>query len=206
MTDTDTFDPAAPTVELTPDDVEQYTDGRLAASDPETSRLLNSALSTARRYCGWRVTPSAVETLTLDGPGGRLLTLPTLCVIELQSVTEDDVELDIDDLRWSRAGLVRKSHRHRGHRWWSHEYGSIEVTMNHGYADAWGWQSAVLELVDRMATLPGNVIGNSGPMVENQVGHVTQRWALTISNPANQRLFSMLNHDIIDPYRLEYVA
>ncbi|OIN79805.1 hypothetical protein BMG05_16585 [Mycobacterium malmoense] len=184
---------------MTPDDVEQYTTGRLAASDPETARLLTTALAAARAYCGWRVTPVAVETITVDGPGSRLLSLPTLQLVELQAVTENGVELDIDELHWSKAGLVRKKSGHR----WSHRYDAITVTMNHGYDNAWGWQSAVLELIDRQAAAVGNVVGNSGPMVEKMVGHVTHRWALTISNPANQRLFSMLNHDLMDLYRLE---
>lgn len=197
-----TFDADASADELTPDDVEQYTEGRLSADDDETSRLLLAALQTARRYCGWRVTPTAVETITVDGPGSRLLSLPTLHIEGLQSITEEGVELDLDKVSWSKVGLLRKKHGCH----WSREYGAIEVEMNHGYPAAWDWQSAVLELVDRMASAVGNVVGNSGPIVESNVGHVTTRWTQTISNPANQRLFSMLNHDLVDPYRLEHLA
>jgi hypothetical protein len=62
------------TVELTTADVEQYTQGRLPAGtlpgspNPETLRLLNAALGAVRRYCGWRVTPVGVDTVTIDGP------------------------------------------------------------------------------------------------------------------------------------------
>ncbi|MCV7100079.1 hypothetical protein [Mycobacterium palustre] len=196
-----TFDPGQPTEELTPADVEQYTGGRLLADDDETARLLRGALAAVRRYCGWRVTPVGVDTVTLDGPGRRLLSLPTLQLVELQSVTEDGVELDVSTLEWSKAGLVRKKSGAR----WSHHYGSIEVRMEHGYADAWDWQSAVLELIDREAAAVGAVAGNSGPMIEKKVDDVVYRWMNTIGDPANQAAFDMLNHEIIDPYRIEQV-
>lgn len=56
--------------ELSPTDLETYTQGRLSAVDPNTATHLDRALATARNYCRWHVTP--VETnvvMTLDGPG-----------------------------------------------------------------------------------------------------------------------------------------
>jgi len=194
-----TFDPDAVTADLTPDDVEQYTDGRLLASDPETGRVLLAALREVRKHCGWRVTPVAVETLTLDGPGGRLLSLPTLKLVELQAVTEHGISIDIDTLDISGVGLVRKKHGGR----WSHRYGSITVRMNHGDAQAWDWQSAVLELIDRASSAVGEVSGNSGPLIEKKIDDVVYRWMNSIGDPANQAAFSMLNHAIIDNYRIE---
>lgn len=194
-----------PTVELTTADVAQYTQGRLPAGDPdpdpETTRLLNSALVTARRYCGWRVTPVGVDNLWFDGPGGRLLSLPTLHLVELQSITEDDVELDVADLHVSPLGLVRK----KSGRCWSHHFGAMRVTMNHGYDDAADWQSAVLELVDRMSSAVGMNAGNSGPPVEKKVDDVVYRWAQSVGDPHNP-LFDMLNHELVDPYRIEPLA
>ena len=37
-----------------------------------------AALAAVRRYCGWIVTPPATVTITVDGPGGRVLSLPRL--------------------------------------------------------------------------------------------------------------------------------
>jgi hypothetical protein len=131
-------------------------------------------------------------------PGGRLLALPTLRLLNLQSISEDGVALDVSTLYWSKAGLVRKKSGER----WSHHYGSIIVTMSHGYDDAQDWQSAVLELIDRMSGQVGNVAGNSGPLIEKSVGQVANRWAPAISGLP----YSMFNYDLIDPYRFEHSA
>jgi hypothetical protein len=69
-------EPAAPpappyeTPELTPIDLQTYTQGRLLATDPNTKFVLGNALQQVRNYCKWHVTPVRVnETLTFDGPG-----------------------------------------------------------------------------------------------------------------------------------------
>lgn len=186
--------------ELTTEDVQLYTKGRLNKDDDETKRLLNAALATCRRYCGWRVTPVKSEELTLDGPGGRRLSLPTLHLVELTSVIEDDVTLDLSGLQWSPLGFVRK----KSGGCWSSDLGAITVTMTHGFEDAADWQAAVLELVDRMSAMPGAVVGNSGPLVEKTVDDVSYRWVLNIGQ--NPQLFDMLNHTLLDPYRLVPLA
>ncbi|SRX93565.1 hypothetical protein MSP7336_01804 [Mycobacterium shimoidei] len=181
--------------ELTVDDVEQYTKGRLVAGNPETERILDAALDAARRFCGWHVTPVITDEVTLDGPGGHVLSLPTMRLVELTELSEDGTALNVDDLAVSPRGLVQK----RCGRW-SHNYGSITAKMKHGYDEATDFQAAVLELVDRMASQVGKVIGNSGPPVEERVDDVVMRWVLTISS--NHDLFDMLNHTLLDRYRL----
>jgi hypothetical protein len=184
--------------ELTVADVESYTGGRLLAAAPETVRLLGAALKAARRYCGWHVTPVQTDTgVALDGPGGRVLSLPTLQLVELTAVSEDGITLDVDDLYVSSAGLVRKKSGCH----WSCRYGGVVVTMEHGYVDATDWQSAVLELVDRMSTLPGNVLGNSGPVARKRVDDVELQWALSVGT--NESLFDLINHRLMDPYRID---
>lgn len=189
--------------ELTAADVEAYTGGRLAAAAPETVRLLDAALKTARRYCGWHVTPVRTDAdVVLDGPGGRRLSLPTLHLVELTDITEDGTALDVTALYVSALGLVRK----RSGACWSPQYGAIAVTMEHGFDDATDWQAAVLELVDRMSQMPGSTVGASGPMVGKKVDDVEYQWAPTIGDPANQGLFDLINHRLVDPYRLEWLA
>lgn len=184
--------------ELTAQDVEDYTKGRLPEDEPETERLLNAALAAARRYCGWHVTPVKTDDeITLDGPGSFQLSLPTLHLVELTAVTEDGTALDVADLHSSPLGLVRK----KSGACWSRNLGGITVKMKHGFSEAPDWQAAVLEIVDRTAAQVGNVIGSSGPPVEKRVDDVSMRWVLTIAN--NPRLFDILNHTLLDPYRLE---
>lgn len=138
--------------ELTALAVENYTQGRLHRDDAETARLLAAALGAARRYCGWHVTPlKTADPITMDGPGSRLLVLPTLRLTAITELSEDGVVLDVDvDIEWSARGLVRKTSRG----WWCEKFGGITAKITHGYDDAPDWQAAVLSLVDRWSDLP----------------------------------------------------
>lgn len=148
--------------EPTPADVAVFTQGRLTADDPRTAQLLTIALAASRTYCGWHVTPERVDTVTVDGPGSVLLKLPTLRLVELTSVTENDIELDVTKLEWSPAGMVRKInhlshhgyyggreyHRNGG---WTSRLGAITVAMKHGFDAAPDFNAAVLAMVDRIS-------------------------------------------------------
>lgn len=131
--------------ELTPLDVDNYTRGRLAEGDAETVRLLAAGLAAARRFCGWHVAPSSSTSVTLDGPGSRLLVLPTLKLSVLTSIIEDGNTIAVGDLYWSRRGLLHK----KSGAWWSCHFGAIEVTMTHGFDDAADFNAAVLSWIDR---------------------------------------------------------
>ena len=143
--------------ELDSSDVAEFTSDQLP-DDDLTQQFLDAALITARTYVGWAVSPVRTDTVTLDGPGSRMLLLPTRKLNELTSVTEDDVVLDLDMLRWSpgstvgslsRQAVVRK----RSGGFWSCEYQSIVVEMSHGYTEveAADWRQAILSLTYRTA-------------------------------------------------------
>ncbi|WP_374159082.1 hypothetical protein ACEWX3_07620 [Mycobacterium sp. G7A2] len=146
--------------ELTTQDVHAYTGGRLASSADETTRLLNTALNLARRYCGWHVTPVQTETVVMDGPGSTLLVLPTLQLESLTAIVEDGVTVDLDYVGHSPRGLLLKKPGYvgggNGYRW-SSAYSGISVTMTHGFEEAPEWQSAVLSYVDRTSLAIGSV-------------------------------------------------
>jgi hypothetical protein len=56
--------------ELSANDLETYTNGRLSASDPNTKNVLAAALQEVRNYCKWHVSPVVTEeNEILDGPG-----------------------------------------------------------------------------------------------------------------------------------------
>jgi len=175
---------------LAPADVQRYTSGRLAADNPETQRLLSAGLAAARRFCGWHVAPvKQNQEVTLDGPGGKLLVLPTLALVELTSVEEDGVALDVDnDLRVSPRGLVQK----RSGGLWCRHYGAVQVTMTHGYEEAPGFNAAVLSFVDRSSLAPSggraNVIGPFQYPVEAM---------------AAASAFSTVERSLLEQYRLE---
>lgn len=168
--------------------VEAFTNGRLNRDDDETQRQLDAALAAARSYCGWHVTPvlSDVE-LSLDGPGDRLLVLPTLKLTELSEVDEDGTELDLADLHWSARGLIAK----RNGAYWSALFGSITVIFSHGYSSVPDFDSVVLSAIDR-----GGFSTGSDPRV---IGPFQYTDALAPAGSA----FTGMERMVLDRYSLE---
>ncbi|SID45143.1 Uncharacterised protein [Mycobacteroides abscessus subsp. abscessus] len=183
--------------------VEQYTQGRLVANDPETSRLLRAALAAARAYCGWHVAPvKADDTVELDGPGGHTLMLPTLKLISLSEVRErvgayggsvNEVVYAPAQLEISRHGMVRK--RAGLTHLWTDELGAITVKMTHGYTEdeAGDWVGAVLSAIDRASTMVGG-----GPFIA--IGPF--QYGASGSSSARSQ-FSDAERATFDLYRLE---
>jgi hypothetical protein len=197
---------------LIPSDVESYTSGRLGASDPETLRLLNTALAVLRNYCGWYVSPTITETMILDGNDRHDMWLPTLNVVTINSITVFDsnldatVDIDITDptqfaMSSREPGIIYRGGCGR----WTWGHGNVTVNLTHGFAEAYDWQAAALELTDRMSASIGNVMGNSGPMTSKKVDDVTYQWAspseVKKGSPAGD-LFGAIDHTLINQYRL----
>ena len=192
--------------ELSVVDVEDFTNGRLRSDDPEVARMLEAALVTARRYCGWVVTPVTADEVTLDGPGSRILMLPTRKLVTLTSVSERGAPLSLNSLSatpggppgiTSRPAAVRKS----SGGWWGRDYQSIEVAMTHGYTEeeAADWRYGVLSMVDEMGQI--QMSGTSElDIVSKKVDDVTYRWADRYSNAAESALYSSMR--IFEGYRL----
>lgn len=130
---------------LDADTLADYTRGRLDAADPETDQILLRSLAEVRRWCGWHVTPNRQEPMTIDGPGTRLLRIPTLNLTELSAVAEDGVSVNLNTLEWSRMGVVRKA---SGLPWTSRLSG-ITVTVRHGFDNADDFELAVFSVADR---------------------------------------------------------
>lgn len=183
--------------ELDVSDVDSFTGGRLSASDPEVERMLAAALRAARRHCGWSVNPVvADDAVTLDGPGSRILTLPTRRLITLTSLTEDDTVVDLSTVRWSAGGppgiLERPvSVRKKSNCWWTSYYQGIDVVMTHGYDDeeAADWRYAVLAMVDQMGL--ALTTGGELDILSKKVDDVTYQWANPYSTAAESALYSM---------------
>lgn len=159
--------------ELTAADVAAFTGGRLA-DNATTQLLLDAALAAARRYAGWAVSPVTETTAVLDGPGGKMLPLPTMNLLEVESLDEDGVEWDVADLRCSRLGFVTK----RSGGYWTSVPGSIEVTFTHGFyeTDAADWRRAVLQLVDAMSYDAASTRTDPS-LVRKRIDDVEYQWA-----------------------------
>lgn len=173
------------TGELTPDDVQRYTGGRLSASDPETARMLNAALGAARREVGWHVSPVYTDVeLTLDGPGWGVhkLRLPTKKIVALNSVIDGGKTLvigtDVVQAAQVPGLLVRR------HGCWSHHYSDITVNFDHGFTpdEADDWRQAILSMVDQMAgmTISGRP---DADLAQKQVDDVVYRWGAAQALP-----------------------
>ena len=144
-----------------------------------------AALAAARRYCGWCVTPPETVTLTIDGSGGPVLSLPTLYLTAVTAVTEDGVALDVDDLRVSKRGQIRK----RSGAWWTSAYAAVEVTFTHGYTSAPDFDVAGAQAA---AALEGSRDDSS--LKRKKIDDVEYEWFAAAT--------SALNEALLAPYRI----
>lgn len=173
--------------------VESFTQGRLDRDDAETTRQLEAALAAARTYCGWHVTPVlANQSVTVDGPGGTLLMLPTLALTSLIAVTEDSVVLDMTGLEWSTRGIVRKLDG----RLWTGRLRGITATISHGIASAPDFEAVVLAAIDRGALASGS------DTLARVIGPF--QYDSTASEPG--AIFTNAERAVLDRYALERVA
>lgn len=168
--------------ELTADDVEAFTGGRLSADDDETARMLAAALAAARADVGWHVSPVRVDdVITVNGPGGYKLRLPTRKIVALTEVEDNGVVLDIPDSGSSAttADVVFDAEvpglliRQNG--CWSTGYSSVVVTLDHGFTEveAADWRQAILQTVSDMSAASGR---SDADLVRKEVDDVVYQW------------------------------
>lgn len=93
--------------------------------DPQDARIA-AVTDWIRGRCGWHIAPPVTETITLDGTGTRVVSLPSLHVTDVDEVTEDGAAVDIE---WTDVGLLRHPGR------WADRWRSVEVTFTHGYPE-----------------------------------------------------------------------
>ena len=188
---------------VTPADLSAATQGKVSAADPRVQPLLDGVTAAVRRFCGWHIAPSYTETLVLDGPGGRILTLPTLHLTELTSVTEDGVALTLydpatglGDFEWSELGNVNRvcgywAARH----YWTERYRGLSVAIVHGYTDAPDVAQIIVQVCANALASP------MGATREQAIGFAAS-WSSTAPGVAGG--LSLLERDlaILATYRL----
>lgn len=165
-----------------PQDLDDY-----KAGDP--AAILKQVSSIIRGYCGWHVAPQRSETLILDGDGSSHLWMPSLHVVDVESVKVDGRTLDKSEYDWSISGFLelrcgRFSTRPRG----------IEVALSHGYLDV---PDALTEAVVSIASRSGD----TGGYTSEGVGQV--RLTLGTFNGVSGGV-ALLAHEkeILAPYKL----
>ena len=185
--------------ELSTADVETFTGGRLAADNPVVQDILDAALVRARNYVGWAVSPVvAGDTVTLDGPGGTDLFLPTGKVGSVASVVENGATVDPSNYVVS-ANVPRMLYRKNGY--WTREYAGITVTYTHGFteAEAADWRRAILMMVDRMARSQQAGARSDDDLKRKKVQEVEYEW-IDWSASADKEIASVAS--ILDHYCL----
>jgi hypothetical protein len=166
------------------------TGGKVSAADPRLDVLLKGASAAVRRYCGWHIAPVLQEELVLDGPGGPLVLLPTLHLVDVVSFADDTRDVQPADLEWSDRGMVRR----RGSRWTS-KFRGIRATVQHGFDEA----PDVAQIVQQVVA---NAIASPMGATREQAGQVSISWASTGPNVSGG--ISLLERDlaVLDLYRL----
>ncbi len=180
--------------ELTLEDARRFNARLEDVDDDALQDMLDAALAAARRFCGWFVTPVQTDVeLTVDGPGGRVLSLPTRNLIAISELTEAGVALDVTKLDPSRrTGTVEK----HPYGWWTCRNGAIVVKMTHGFTEveAADWRRGILRLVDIMSLEPVSVGAEreSPEMKRKRIDDVDYEWydKLISTNDQLAALFS----------------
>jgi hypothetical protein len=149
---------------------------------------LAAASSTVRDYCHWPISRTGPETTVLDGPGARVLQLPALHVVDIDSIEIDGVLLDPAAYRWSVIGLVKRLDGAH----WPDTYQSISVTWTYGY------ESVPDSIVAVVCGMAGRGLDNPRGRAAEALGDYSVTYSRTGAGPA------LIGSDtaILDHYRL----
>ena len=172
------------------------TGGKISVGDPRLPSLIAGASAAIRRYCGWHITPVIDETVTLDGPGGSLLSLKTLHMTALTSVTASGIAVDLaSGVEWSELGNLRRMDGG----WWTDRYRSIEVTFTHGFENAADVKQIVQQVI-------ANAISSPLGATREQAGQVSISWSMTAPNVSGGITLMERDLAVLDAYKLSKVT
>lgn len=171
--------------------MDDRTEGAISKDRPFLGYALDVASQMIRDHCGWVVGPVTTDTLYLDGPGSRLLVLPSLRVVEVTAVRQAGRPLDLTGLRISRStGMIRTASP------LTDEYGAIEVDLRHGY------DTVPEPIVDLTLQMAARALGSPLGVVREQslVANVT--WSTTAAGVAGGTV--ILEHELaaLAPYTI----
>lgn len=151
---------------------------------------LDAATASVRSFCGWHVTPEITSALVLDGSGGNVLQLPSKRVVSIESVEIDGEPVEFD---WSADGLLRRKDGRR----WPASYGSVTVSLTHGFTDAADIAGIIVGIASRAGINP------SGNVVNQRAG--TQSFTLATSGGASASIPLLATEkELLEPYRLNW--
>lgn len=148
--------------------------------DPDVAALaLAGASGSVRAYCGWNLSREST-TLTGEGGGGSLLTLPTLYLVSVDAARVNGAVIDLADVVVSRRGQLRRTSL------WPMD-STVDVDCVHGYDET----PDVVRLVT--LTLAARIVNNPENAKAATVGTVTRTYDASMS---------ALDMRLLDPFRL----
>ncbi len=168
-------------------------------SDAAAAAALDAVLAAARRHCGWHVSPARTEEITLDGPGGCILDIPTRRLTDVDGVTESGTDLDVDTLNWSTDGphgaRITKASGAR----WTDQYRAIVVDITHGFTEAQAadWRRAIIDMVDAVSY--ESSAGSDRPLKRKRVDDTENEW-FDFTAAADKAVYSSAT--VLDGYQI----
>lgn len=166
--------------------------GRTLDEDIATQALTLSS-GAVRSYCRWVISYTEDDALQTRGVGSKVLTLPTVHLLDVTSINVDGTDLPPvwgPDLKFSRSGQI---YRTEG---WCKD-ALVNVTVNHGYTAADMPDAITLVVLDGAA----RQMTNPESLVSATVGEVQRTWS---STSAPSSALTPLHQALLDNYRLYY--
>ncbi len=158
----------------------------------EADRLVQAEVL-VRAYCGWHISPSRTDTVTVRGTGGNVLLLPTMRLTAVVTVTDDGYSVPAADFDVDSNGyLVRFDG------YWS--YRLVVVQFTHGYTPPPADVTAVVQAVGKRA------LNNPGTLTRHQVGPFSDSYSLTGANESSTTALLESEKRTLMPYKLPGVA
>lgn len=150
---------------------------------------IDQATALVRAYCRWHVSPSLIETITVDSSDGPALMLPTLHITDVSAVTQAGVVLDPTYYTVHAGYLLRADDSGC----WS---GPVTVSLTHGFPDVpLEVRAIILAVASRAQVSPDGVI-------RRQVGAVSESYSQTGFNVAGGVSLMQHEKDTLDLYKL----
>jgi len=169
----------------TPEDLASYLQRDV---DTATATLaVTGASALVRGYCKWSLTQDQV-TMTVDGNGSDVLSLPTLQLNSITSITVDGEILDADSYRLAARGQVKRTDGGV----WPIGFDNVTAAVDHGYA--------MIPDDVRLVTcsVAGRYFVNPENLRSKQVGSVMRVYGSLIINQD----FASIEVALLDPFRL----
>lgn len=166
----------------------------LDAGTPLTGQWwIQAAQESIRRFCDWHVAPSITETLRVDSYGGRILSLPSKHVTDIQEIRVRGDVLPVDQVDWSAAGTMQlKSGA------WPDAPGAVEVTLEHG------WNAAdVPDVAALIATIGKRARSQPGVISSQSVNGASVSYQTAGGAPLSVPLLN-IEKEALAPYRLNW--